>query len=313
MAQQNQQVAQRETAMAEAFEMEGIKNQLATLLDGDTKKQKAFQTRVLKLSLNPGLKNCTPATIIQCGLQALTLRLPLEAGQGYVVSYGGKATLDIGYKGWQVLAKRVGLSVLADVVYSCDEFDQESFGHDRKINFKPDFSKRQGHNDQWAKQHLTAVIVSIKEDASGNSTQAVVEAGMIHKIVGKSPSAGSDHSPHNNWAEQMFAAKAIKQVLSKFPIDLEEAAQLQDAINAVTETEVAAQEAASPAPGQAEYDQDRFELMFPRWEELVRSGQKPAMTIITQFSNGFKLTPDQLERLMTLKNCEPIDGQVAGE
>lgn len=309
---QNQQVAKREAAVMDAFELEGIKNQLSVLLDGDAKKQKAFQTRILQMSLNAGLKNCSPESIIKCGLQALSMRLALAGGQGYVVSYGGVATLDIGYKGWQVLAKRVGLSVLADVVYLCDEFSQEGYGHHREMVFKPDYVARQGANDKWAKKNLRGVIVSIKEEATGATTAAFVDADMIHKIVGMSPSANSDYSPHNKWAEQMFAAKAIKQVLSKFPIDLEEAAQLQEAINAATEAERMAQAGAEAAATEKQpYDQAKFDENYPKWVELVKSGQKPAMTIITQFSNGFKLTADQLEKVYELRNYEPIEGEVS--
>lgn len=311
-AGQNQQLSSREAAVMDAFELEGIKNQLSVLLDGDAKKQKAFQTRVLQMSLNKGLKNCSPESVIQCGLQALGLRLALTGGQGYVVSYGGVATLDIGYKGWQVLAKRVGLSVLADVVYLCDEFSQEGYGHTREMIFKPDHVARQGANDKWAKANLRGVIVSIKEESTEATTAAFVDADMIHKIVAMSPSSSSDYSPHNKWAEQMFAAKAIKQVLSKFPIDLEEAAQLQEAINAATESERLAQAGdESKATQKPEYDQAKFDENYQKWVEIVKSGKKPAMTIITQFSNGFKLTPEQLEKVYELRNQEPIEGEVS--
>lgn len=310
----NKQVANREQAVMDAFEFEGIKNQLSALLDGDAKKQKAFQTRVLQMSLNSGLKNCSPESIIKCGLQALGLKLALTGGQGYVVSYGGVATLDIGYKGWQVLAKRVGLSVLADVVYNCDEFSQDGYGHDRKMVFKPDYVARQGHIDKWAKENLRGVIVSIKEESTGAKTSAFVDGDMIHKIVGMSLSVGSKHSPHNKWAEQMFAAKAIKQVLSKFPIDLEEAAQLQEAINSATEAEQLAQSGAEAQMNQKpEYDQAKFDENYPKWVGLVKSGKKSAMTIITQFSNGFKLTETQLEKVYELRNHEPIEGETVVE
>lgn len=305
------QLSVRETKVMDAFALEGVKEQLSSLLANNPKKIEAFKTRILKMSLSYGLDKCTPESIINCGLQALTLDLPLEAGQGYIVNYGGSASFDCGYKGWQVLAKRAGFSVVADVVYSCDEFSQAGFGFDKDIMFNPDFASRKGSDDEWAKNNLTGVIVSIMEDGTGNKTHAFVPADMIRKIVGMSPSAGKTsssgkkHSPHDNWAEQMFAAKAIKQVLSKFPIDLAKSSQLAEAISIVNSSESKAQQQA--AAEQAGYPQERMDELFPKWAEMVREGKKPAMAIITQLSNSYKLTATQLEKVMTLKDYEPID------
>ena len=304
-------LAVRETKVMDAFEIEAIQNQLKGLLGDNPQQMEAFKTRILKISLSKMLDSCTPESIMRCGIQALTLDLPLEAGQGYVVKYGGVATFDCGYKGWQVLAKRAGYSVLSDVVYDCDEFSQQGFGFDSEMIFNPSFSQRKGSDDKWAKEHLTGVIVSILDNETKNKTHAFVPADMIHKIIGKSPSINSSHSPHNNWAEQMFAAKAIKQVLSKFPIDISKASQLQDAIQIVNTTESMAQQQ-TPASAN-EYSQERFNENFPKWKKLVESGEKRAMAIITQLSNSFTLTSKQLEDVMTLTKSEPINGEVAQE
>ena len=302
------QVARRESQMMDAFALEGIKNQLSGLLESSPRKIEAFKTRMLKISLNYGLDKCSPESLINCGLQALTLDLPLESGQGYIVNYGGQAVFDCGYKGWQVLAKRSGYSVLADAVYSCDEFRQEGYGFDREMIFNPNFHERKSANDAWAKDNLTGVIVSVLEDETGNKTTAFVPADMIHKIVGTSPSQqsekGKKFSPHENWAEQMFLAKAIKQVLSKFPIDLTKS-QLAEAIQITNNTESLAQTNTGPE----QYSEDRFIENFPKWEELVKSGRKPAMVIITQLSNGFQLSASQMERVMQLRDLEPIEGE----
>jgi len=307
----NQQVARREEQMMGALELENVKTQLAALLENKPRKIEAFKTRMLKISLSYGLDKCTPESLINCGLQALTLDLPLEYGQGYIVNYGGKATFDCGYKGWQVLAKRGGLSVKADVVYDCDHFEQDGFGFDAKMVFQPDFAQRKGADDKWAKTHLTGVIVSVREDETELVTTMFVPADMIFKIVGKSPSVQSEngrkHSPHENWAEQMFAAKAIKQVLSKQAVDLAQASQLQEAIGIVNSTESMAQEQATAAA--AFYEPEKFDVNYPKWLNRVKSGTNPAMAVITQLTNTYSFTSEQLEKLMDLKNHEPIEAQ----
>jgi len=309
----NQQIAKREEQMMGAFELENVKTQLTALLQSNPRKIEAFKTRMLKISLSYGLDKCTPESLINCGLQALTLDLPLEAGQGYIVNYGGVATFDSGYKGWQVLAKRAGLSIKADVVYACDNFEQDGFGFEAKITFQPDYAQRRGSDDDWAKQHLTGVIVSVREDETGLITTMFVPADMIFKIIGKSPSAGKTdkngrkHSPHDNWAEQMFAAKAIKQVLSKQAIDLAKHSQLQEAIGIVNNTESVAQ---SEAVAETKfYDSDKFNANYPKWVDRVKTRRNPAMAIITQLTNTYSFNEEQLQKLMELRNHEPIEGE----
>lgn len=307
------QLAVREQKVKNVFELEGIKNQLSGLMGDNHKKIESFKTKMLTISLSYGLSNCSPESIINCGLQALMVDLPLTAGQGYVVNYGGQAQFDCGYKGWQVLAKRAGFSVQADVVYSCDEFGQDGFGFNREMIYKPDFASRKSSDDKWAKDNLTGVIVSILEDETGVQTHAFVDAEMIFKIIGMSPSAGKKakdgkkYSPHDNWAEQMFKAKAIKHVLSKFPIDIEKASNLNRAIEIVNETEKAAQD--MQAQQDKSYPQHKFDENYPKWKSLVESGQKPAMSIITMMSNGFSLSQSQMEKIMELRNFEPIESE----
>ena len=303
------QVTVRETQVMDALALQTVKDQLSSLLNGNSKKIEAFKATLLKVSLSYGLDKCSPESIIKCGIQALSLDLPLEAGQGYIVNYGGQAAFDAGYKGWQVLVKRAGYSVLADAVYLCDEFSQDGFGFDRQMVFKPDLSQRNSADDVWAKENLAGVIVSIMEDDTGIKTHAFVAADMIHKIAATSPSQQSDKgkkfSPHSNWAEQMFMAKAIKQVLSKFAIDLSKSSQLNEAIQIINETEQTAQAEAV----QQNYPQERFNELMPQWVELVRSGKRKAMAIVTQLSNAYTLTPEQLEEVMMLKSHEPIEGE----
>jgi len=302
----------RETDVMDSMALESVKNQLSGLLNNNPQKMEAFKARMLKMSVTSMLKECTPESLIACGMQALTLNLPLEAGQGYIVKYGNAAQLDVGYKGWQILAKRSGLSVQADNVYECDFFEQTGFGFDAKISFEPKYSERKTANDKWVKENIKCVIVSVREDETGLSQHRVVERDMLLKIIGMSPSVKTENarkfSPHENWAAQMFSAKAIKQVMSKMPVDIAKASELVEAIGIVNTTEAAAQ---AQTAGLEKYSAERFEANWPKWVEIVESGKKPAITIITQLSNGFSLTQEQMTKVMTLSQHEPIDGEAA--
>ena len=307
----NQQLQQRQQNVANALQLESIQNQLTGLLANNPRKIEAFKTKMLKMSTDYMLQGCTPESLISCGIQALTLDLPLEAGQGYIVKYEKEAQLDIGYKGWQMLAKRSGYSVLADSVYTCDLFEPHGFGFNAKLNFEPNHNERKTADDKWVKENIRGVIVSIREDETGLDMTKWVPADLLFKIIGKSPSnkteKGKKFSPHENWVEQMMCAKAIKQVISKIPIDLSKASMLNEAIGIVNSTESVAQQ---PEAGLPEYSQERFETNWPKWVELVENGKQKAVTIITQLSNGFALTESQMNKVMELQNSEPIEGQV---
>jgi recombination protein RecT len=305
------QLAVRENSVMQVLELDAIKTQLTNLLEGNEKKLESFKTKILKISLSKMLMQCSPESIINCGLQALTLNLPLEAGQGYVVNYNGVACFDSGYKGWQVLAKRAGFSVIADIVYRCDKYSQTGIGHKRTMIFEPDFSNRHGSNDEWAKENLSGVIVSVLDTHYNVETNHFVSGEMIFKITGMSPSVkspkGRKHSPHENWAEQMFCAKAIKQVLTKFAIDLDTSTDLKNAIEIVTESEVQAQKVLPPT---REYPAEKFDKFYPEWENRVRSGKSTAESILTLLNNNHDLNDEQVDAIQNLKQLEPIQGEI---
>ena len=182
------------------------------------------------------------------------------------------------------------------------------------MTFNPSPLNRKVADDDWAKENLIGVIVSIREIETNNITHAFIPADMIFKIISKSPSVGKKdkfgnyHSPHDNWVDQMFRAKAIKQVLSKFPIDLSEASQLNEAMQIVNSTETVAQ---SQAKAESEtYSDERLDANFPQWVKAVQEGKKPAMAIITHLTNGWKLTQDQTAKVYQLMDFEPIQGEV---
>jgi len=306
----NKSVAVREETVMSALEVQSIRDQVTSILGSDQKKMEIFKTRILKICLNDGLKNCTPESIIECGIQALTLNLPLEGGQGYVVAYKSKATLDVGYKGWQVLAKRSGYLVIADAVYKCDQFHQSGFGFNREMVFNPDFSSRNSANDEWAKANLTGVIVSIKDNSTGQETSTFVPADMIHKIVASSPSASSDWSPHKKWSEQMFLAKAIKQVISKMPIDLAKSNDLQNAIDYTNSTESIAQQKDNE---KSLYPQDKFDSFFLTWTDYVKTGRTKATAILSQLQSKHVLTPEMTIQISHLQMLEPFDNEIEQE
>ena len=67
------------------------------------------------------LQKCEPKTVVMEALKAATLKLPINRNLGfaYIVPYKGKATMQVGYKGYLQLAQRTGQYkyINADAVY----------------------------------------------------------------------------------------------------------------------------------------------------------------------------------------------------
>ena len=298
------QLVQRKDQMQVLIEND---NTMATIKEMLAPKEVgAFKQAMLTMATNPQLAKADASSILVCGLEAMRLSLPLSAGQGYIVVYKGKAQLDIGYKGWQVMAKRSGLSVMTETVTSVDEFSQSGFGHEADISFTPNIAERKIHDDNWLKQNFVGVLVSVKEVSTGLVTNQFVPADMIRKIAGMSPSASSGFSPYANWLLQMYQAKAIKYVLSKSAIDIN--SHLQQAVEISNRQESERQ--ADIAPQKQVMDDERFRELLPQWGMHVSQGVSVAK-IIASVGSKATLTQNQISRIMALGDAVNVsDGEV---
>lgn len=91
-------------------------------------------------SNTPKLLDCTPRSLIACMMQAAAWGLELDPvlGLAYLVPYGDKCQLIIGYQGFIELGRRSGeiSSVMARVVHDGDEYELE-YGLNEKLIHKP--------------------------------------------------------------------------------------------------------------------------------------------------------------------------------
>lgn len=184
----------------------------------DNEKFTKFKSVLINISGNQSLANCTAESIISSAFSLAELDLDINPllNQCYIVSYKKEAEPVISYKGWQTILKRSGRDCKAFSVFNCDNFEMDLSDFDEKIVFKPNFKDRKESDDKWYKENLLGVVVKI---FSNDFKKIVfVSKEKIEKIKGKSPSANSQYSPYNNWAEEMYLAKAIKYVLSREPL-----------------------------------------------------------------------------------------------
>ena len=92
---------------------------------------------LLAVASNTALQKCTPISIYGAALQAATLRLSVDpsTGQAYLVPFGDKATLIVGYKGLYDLAIRTGKYRYINVgpIYEGEVVEQDRISGFHKI------------------------------------------------------------------------------------------------------------------------------------------------------------------------------------
>jgi len=208
-------------------------SQLKTVLGGDKQKISTYASALLEMATNPSLAGADVESIIKAGMQIVNAGLnpnPLF-GQAYPVRYGRKIQLQIGYKGWVLLAYRAGWQVRAVPVYKCDEFEYQFGGLSDRITFKPNFDQREEDSGGWVHKNLRGVIVYAK-DTKGNEFTEFVSFKKLEQLRMQSEFQDESFEEYKvskngkkfeniwyKWAEEMYKAKALKYIITRLPID----------------------------------------------------------------------------------------------
>lgn len=145
-----------------------------------------MRTVMMSVEKTPKLMQCSVQSIVNAATTAAVLGLECDGvtGQGYLVPYGGVATFQIGYKGYNTLGARAGYTITGSVVREGDAFAYE-LGSDPYVKHKP--SKVRGGR-----------IVGAYAIARSNDRPPIIrymDIDEIEDIKAKSQGAKKDDSP----------------------------------------------------------------------------------------------------------------------
>jgi phage RecT family recombinase len=148
-----------------------------------------IQTVLVSCERTPALFKCTPQSILNGAMTFAVLGLPVDGvtGQGFLIPFKGQAQAVIGYKGYNTLAARAGLTITAGTVREDDAFEYELGSH-AFIRHKPTLGSR-------------ARIVAFYACATANDRPvipAILSIDEVMAIHARSPAARSDRSPWND-------------------------------------------------------------------------------------------------------------------
>lgn len=111
---------------------------LEMVLDKRVSSARLMQTIVLSCERLPKLLECDRQSLFNSAMSAAVLGLEVDGvtGQAYLIPFKGRAQLVVGYKGYNTLAARSGITITGAVVREGDEFDYE-LGSGGFVRHKP--------------------------------------------------------------------------------------------------------------------------------------------------------------------------------
>lgn len=202
-------------------------------------REKAEQamTIALDVSMDERFNNCNKHSIVKAIID--TYRLGLNPTPGidhtYLVPYNGNIKLMISSKGFTSLLFKAGWLVESFPVYKCDDFLHTINEKGQKINFAPNWDKRNIGDKNWVYQNLDAIYL-IAKHTSGLTKTLVVKKEEIEKLRLVSPSQTYANPKYStpekiqrvasklpvdiweSWYEEMSIAKSIKKLAKQLPL-----------------------------------------------------------------------------------------------
>lgn len=208
-----------------------LENQLRPLaprfdlvLDKRVPVERLMQTVMISCERLPKLLECDRQSLFNAAMSAAVLGLEVDGvtGQAYLIPFKNKAQLVVGYKGYNTLAARSGITITGKVVREGDEFDFDL--GEGWVKHKPAGSKgRITH--AWAK-------------AAAKDRPSIVDVMTIDELMdvkARSPGAARSDSPWNDpkIGFPAMCEKTVKRRLSRsLPLNVMQlAARMDEAVD----------------------------------------------------------------------------------
>lgn len=187
-----------------------------------------IRTALISVERNPYLLRCNRQTFFNSIMTAGVLGLEMDGvtGQAFPIPFKEKVQLVIGYKGYNTLGARAGLTITGEVVREGDEFDY-SLGTDAFVRHKPSLSSGGRVIAAWAQAaaHDRPPVISI------------LGIDELMEIKAKSPGANGIKKAESPWNNPtigfpaMCAKSAKRRLCRSTPLNvrMQLAARMEEA------------------------------------------------------------------------------------
>jgi recombination protein RecT len=132
-------------------QLEAIRPRIEAALGGIMPANRLEQTILVSCERTPALLACTPQSILNAAMTFAVLGLPVDGatGQGFMIPFKRQAQAVIGYRGYNTLGARAGLTITAGTVREDDEFDFELGSH-AYLRHRPKLGSRSRSTAFWS-------------------------------------------------------------------------------------------------------------------------------------------------------------------
>lgn len=163
---------------------------------------------------NPDLTN-----LAKCAVEVASMNLSIlsQLGQAYLVPRGGVINVEIGYRGWELLAKRMGILCRCYPVFEGDFFEIENEDFNQKVRFKPlQENLEADKTPEFINQKLKFFVVTTKDTSTGVVNSTIINTSLLKRLQSK---GANGSGAYKDWLFEMYQAKAIKYALRKLPLE----------------------------------------------------------------------------------------------
>lgn len=200
---------------------------LADALNGTMIKPSQLKVSALSaISANSSLMSANPLTLQLAILSAAHLGLLLEPsfGRGYLIPFGNKAQLVVGYLGYEELAARAGVEIRVEVVRMCDTFEQGNVFDKEPFIFKPAIDK---NRSEYPIRCVVGALFSHEKQSF--SSPAVMDKEGVRREIEHLTRKAMSQKTRPKWFNQnenensrvidiMIAKKLIRRLGKSVPI-----------------------------------------------------------------------------------------------
>ena len=181
------------------YNLKQVTPRLTKALGGIMPAERLIQTILVSCERTPKLLSCTPQSILNGAMTFAILGLPVDGvtGQGFLLPFGTVAQPLVGYKGYNTLAARSGITITAGTVREGDEFDYEK-GSSPFVRHKPTLDN-------------SGRIIAFWACATANDRPPVVEIlslGDVEAIMAKS-AAVKNNKTDSPWFDPLVGFPAM--------------------------------------------------------------------------------------------------------
>lgn len=140
-------------AVIDQFEtqLKAVTPQFADVLGGRMPPERLIRTIVMSVQRVPKLLECNRQSLMNAGMTFGVLALEVDGvtGQGYILPFKGVAQPVIGYKGYNTIGARAGLTITAGIYREGDDFDFMN-GSEPFVHHKPKLGNQGRILAAWA-------------------------------------------------------------------------------------------------------------------------------------------------------------------